>query len=60
LDEPREIRPDVHIYTRSKVAWVALPDSVPAFEVYYDSKALWPAASLDRLRTALKRAERDA
>jgi hypothetical protein len=60
LDEPREIRPDVHIYTRSKVAWVALPDSVPAFEVYYDSKALWPAASLDRLRTALTRAERDA
>jgi len=22
---------------------------VPAFDVYYDSKALWPAASLERL-----------
>jgi hypothetical protein len=22
---------------------------VPAFEVYYDPKALWPAASLERL-----------
>jgi hypothetical protein len=26
---------------------------VPAVEVYYDSKALWPAESLERLRAAL-------
>ena len=26
------------------------PESVPAFEVYYDSKKLWPAASLERLQ----------
>jgi hypothetical protein len=31
------------------VPWVTLPDDSPAFEVYYDSRALWPAASLDRL-----------
>ena len=49
LDDPRGITPDVHIFTRSKVGWVTLPDSVPAFEVYYDSKKLWPAASLARL-----------
>jgi hypothetical protein len=49
LDDPTAIEPDVHIYTRSKVRWVVLPESVPAFEVYYDSKALWPAASLERL-----------
>jgi hypothetical protein len=53
LDRPAEITPDVHIYTRSKVAWVTLPDSAPAFEDYYDSKTLWPAASLERLRAAL-------
>jgi hypothetical protein len=53
LDEPSGVTPDVHIYTRSKVGWVALPDSVPAFEVYYDSKTLWPAASLERLQAAL-------
>src|SRR5437773_1064124 len=41
--------PDVHIYTRSKVGWVALPASAPAFEVFYDVGALWPAASLERL-----------
>ena len=53
LDDPKEITPDVHIYTRSKVGWVALPDGVPAFDDYYDSKQLWPAASLERLRAAL-------
>jgi hypothetical protein len=49
LDRPSGIKPDVHIYTRSKVPWITLPDSVPAFEEYYDMRALWPAASLERL-----------
>jgi hypothetical protein len=49
LADPRDIQPDVHIYTRSKVHWVTLPASVPAFEGYYDSSSLWPAASLERL-----------
>jgi Glutathione-dependent formaldehyde-activating enzyme len=35
LDDPAGVAPDVHIFTRSKVPWVTLPDSVPAFEVYY-------------------------
>jgi hypothetical protein len=48
LDEPAEVTPDVHIYTRSKLPWITLPESAPAFEVYYDRKALWPAASLER------------
>jgi len=48
LDAPHELKPDVHIYTRSKVPWVALPQGVPAFEAYYDSKQLWPEASLKR------------
>jgi hypothetical protein len=52
LDEPSSVAPDVHIYTRSKLPWVTLPDDAPAFETYYDSKTLWPAASLDRLRAA--------
>jgi hypothetical protein len=53
LDDPASVAPDVHIYTRSKVPWVTLPGSVPAFEVYYDSKILWPEASLARLRSVL-------
>jgi hypothetical protein len=52
LAEPSRVRPDVHIYTRSKLPWVTLPESAPAFEGYYDSKQLWPAASLERLRAA--------
>ena len=48
LDDPAAVAPDVHIFTRSKLPWVALPDSVPAFAVYYDTKKLWPTASLER------------
>jgi hypothetical protein len=54
LDDPTGVEPDVHIYTRSKVAWVSLPDSVPAFEVYYDPKSLWPAASSERFAAVWK------
>ena len=49
LDEPASIAPDVHIYTRSKLSWVTLPSSVPAFAAYYDTEKLWPAESLERL-----------
>jgi hypothetical protein len=52
LDEPRGIEPDVHIFTKSKVDWVALPDSVPAFDVFYDAKELWPATSRERWAAA--------
>ena len=48
LDDPSALPPNVHIYTRSKLPWVALPADVPAFEAYYDSKKLWPAESLER------------
>ena len=49
LDEPATVSPDVHIFTRSKLPWVVLPDGVPSFEIYYDTKSLWPRESLDRL-----------
>ena len=53
LDDPTAVAPDVHIFTRSKLPWVTLPDSVPAFNVYYDMKKLWPATSLERLETLM-------
>lgn len=53
LDDPAALRPDVHIYTRSKQPWIVLPPGVPSFEAYYDTKALWPAGSLARRRAAL-------
>jgi hypothetical protein len=53
LDEPTSVVPDVHIFTKSKVGWVTLPDSAPAFDVYYDMKELWPAASLERVEAMM-------
>lgn len=48
LDDPTALPPQAHIFTRSKLPWLSLPADVPAFEVYYDMKALWPAESLER------------
>ena len=48
LDDPAALKPDVHIYVRSKLPWVRLPEDVPAFEAYYDTKSLWPPESLAR------------
>ncbi len=50
LDDASALPPDVHIFTRSKLPWVALPKEVPAFEVYYDLKSLWPAEAQARRR----------
>jgi len=51
LDNPAALKPDVHIFVRSKLPWVTLPDNVPAFEAYYDSRKLWPPESLERRGT---------
>jgi hypothetical protein len=53
LDDPTGITPDVHIFTRSKVGWVTIPEGTPAFQVYYDRNKLWPADSLRRLEAVL-------
>jgi len=50
LDDPASVEPDVHIYTRSKLPWVALPESRPAFEGYYDPREVWSAESRQRFR----------
>ena len=52
LDDPGAVTPDVHIFVRSKRPWVSLPESVPAFEAFYDPKTLWPASTLERVRAA--------
>jgi hypothetical protein len=54
LDDPSAVAPDVHIYTRSKLPWVELPENVPAFHTYYETEQLWPEESLERL-AALRR-----
>jgi hypothetical protein len=52
LDEPRAIEPDVHIFTRSKVGWVTLPEGARAFDVFYDVQEEWPTRSLERIGLA--------
>jgi hypothetical protein len=58
LDEPSSVSPDVHIFTKSKLPWVELPESVPAFDIYYDRKELWPPASNARMDAVI--AQRNA
>jgi hypothetical protein len=55
LDDRETIVPDVHIFTRSKLPWVRLPEGARAFEVYYDMKKEWPAESLARREALLGR-----
>jgi hypothetical protein len=55
LDEPASVEPDVHIYTRSKLPWVELPESARSFRSYYDTEKEWPTASLERLAALRKR-----
>jgi hypothetical protein len=53
LDDPTALPPDVHIYTRSKLPWLTLPQGVPAFEAYYNSREVWPAESLERRKAVV-------
>jgi hypothetical protein len=50
LDHPEAVTPDVHIFTRSKLPWVRLPEGARSFESIYDIPKVWPEASLKRLR----------
>lgn len=53
LDAPWEIRPDVHIFTRSMSRYVAIPDGddTPRFEEYYpDRAAFYRPEVLPRVR----------
>jgi len=50
LDHPETIRPDVHIFTRSKAPWLELPKDARRFEAFYELKEVWSAESLERLR----------
>jgi hypothetical protein len=42
--------PDVHIFTRSKLPWLRLPEGALAFETAYSIENVWPEKSKERLR----------
>ena len=52
LDRPDRIKPDVHIFTRTKLPWIELPKDALAFESIYTIADVWPPSSLERLRAA--------
>ena len=49
LDSPEAVRPDVHIFTRSKVPWLELPPDAHAFKEFYKLSDVWPEQSLARI-----------
>jgi hypothetical protein len=53
LDTPGAVRPDVHIFTRSKVPWLELPAGVRAFKDAYQIEEVWSTESKERLRRNL-------
>jgi hypothetical protein len=58
LDDPVACPPDVHIFTRSKLPWVALPRDVPAYEVFYAQMSdVWSDEALARREAASQAAK---
>lgn len=52
LDAP-DLTPDIHVFTRSKRAWLTLPDGALAFDAYYKPAEVWPEAARDRWRAMM-------
>jgi len=50
LDDPSAIEPPVHIFTRSKVPWLELPQGAQVFDAYYKTDEVWSPESLARWR----------
>lgn len=54
LDAPAALPPDVHIYTRSKLPWVTLPEGAKVYEGFYpDPGEVWPADARQRWQAML-------
>ena len=55
LDDPQAVKPDVHIFTRSKLPWLALPKDTRAFESFYKIDEVWSEDSKKRVRWSGRR-----
>ena len=54
LNNSREIQPDIHIYTSSKVNWLKLGYDTPVVEEYYRRSQYWPESSINRYKSAVQ------
>ncbi len=52
LDDPGAIKPDVHIYTESKLPWVKLPEGARVFEQFYNVPEVWSDQARARAKAA--------
>lgn len=59
-ESKRRVRPDVHIFTSTKMEWVDLESArakgAKVFEEYYDERKVWSEESLKRWDVLLKEA----
>ena len=55
LDAPSQWPPDIHIYTSTRLPWVALPAGARAFAEFYDPRQEWSPQALARYRAAKQR-----
>ena len=54
LDAPAAVVPDVHIFTRSKLPWVRLPEGAKAYEAFYaDPGEVWSDAARARWKAMM-------
>jgi hypothetical protein len=51
LDDPSGVVPDIHIYTRTKLPWLRLPEGARAVAGSYDLEDVWAPEMMKRLRT---------
>ncbi|MGH7947830.1 MAG: GFA family protein [Candidatus Binataceae bacterium] len=51
LDKPQSVKPDIHIFTRSKLPWMVLPKGAIAAKTFYNIPKVWSAKSKERLRS---------
>lgn len=55
LDRAADVAPDVHIFTLTKLPWIALPEGTPVFEEYYDRNVIWRSQAVARREAEIAR-----
>jgi len=54
LINPGICKPDIHIYTTTKLDWMQLGEGTPVVEEYYRRSEYWPDSSIARYKNALQ------
>ncbi|GAB1196666.1 hypothetical protein APSETT444_005941 [Aspergillus pseudonomiae] len=53
LNQPHVVTPDIHLFVRSKVPWISLPDGVLKKEELYNIEEVWAEQSIMRRKAIL-------